>query len=240
MKKAAQARVFSGTGLRHIHENKGNQDCVAAGRTALYTAAMLADGVSSVRCGGEGARVVCGELRRCMLRYPAFFMECDEKKLPDFILGQALQALRKEAGTESVREYASTLAGLLVEHRSGRLLYYSLGDSLGLCTKNDNCYVLVKPEDNADGCYVTVSVEAQIHMRIGKVEPEQYDTAIFFSDGAWRQIYSGTRLLPQVRDMLLHQDYDALEEFLAGSGAEDDFSFSAIIRKPADGKGETT
>lgn len=211
-------------------QKRENQDAVCCGRSGRYSVISLADGVSSCKRAGQGARTACEAVTNLLLKRAGYFLEADQSRAARLALSHIRYELnrRAEEDSEKIEEYSSTVASVLVDKKKGRLLCLSLGDSLILAVGYGRCRVLAAPSDSREGCCVTTTRGAE-GLILAKVEETDFlDSVVIFSDGAWRQMYAGSRLKPEAAALLASSDFEGLKAYLAAQDGPDDGSFAAV------------
>lgn len=228
---------FSTVGKHH----EQNQDFFLFDKNRAYCAMVLADGVSACSKAGKGAETVCRAVTEYLLQHGKRFFAMDSQEAINCLLDYILFQLKQTAEQESalLEEYSSTVACILVDRYQNQMLYFSIGDSLILASKEDRCSVIAMPSDSRDGCCVTTTFNASAMAKAGKIDTEKIHSVIICSDGAWHHMYHRNRLHPLVKETLIHQNYEQLKNFLMEKDRFDDCSFISVNlkeyqrRKPA-------
>lgn len=218
------------TGIYHKDRGKRNQDSVSSGKKGRYSVISLADGVSSCRYADEGAVIASSAITNLLLKNAKFFFEEDKAKIAELALSHIKHELREisqECGND-IEEYSSTVASILYDQKSKRLLFFSLGDSLILACKSGKCGILVRPSDSSNGCFVTTTVNADKMVRTGVIDGQKYDSVVILSDGAWKNILDNNRIDSRVKAFVEEGRYDQLSDYLLSQDCADDFSFVSI------------
>lgn len=221
---------FSETGLRHSLAKTENQDFIYSGENEQYKVISLADGVSTCAKSGTGARIAGQTVTDLMLQKGARFLTFNGKMVAGDVINHILYHLEQQADAdeESVNEYSSTLASVLMDKAERKLLYFSVGDSLIIASGNHSCRILAMPADSSRGCCVTTTRNAAYNAQAAVTDAKPYESVAIFSDGAWRPLFARNRLKPEVTELLAQQDYDSLKEYLLQQECMDDFSFIAM------------
>lgn len=220
---------FSTVGRHH----KQNQDKILFEKNRSYCAMVLADGVSTCSKSGKGAETVCYAVTEYLLKHGKRFFTMESQEAATCLLDYILFKLKQIAEQESalLEEYSSTMACILVDRYRNQMLYFSIGDSLILAVKEDRCNVVAMPSDSRNGCCVTTTLNASAMAKVGKLDTEHIQSVIICSDGAWHLMYHRNRLIPLVKETLIHQDYDHLKDILMEKDRFDDCSFISINLK---------
>lgn len=220
---------FSTVGKHHEY----NQDFILFDKNRSYCAMTLADGVSTCSKSRKGAEAVCYAVTEYLLRHGKRFFAMDSQEAVNCLLEYILFKLRQITEQESslIKEYSSTMACILVDRYRNQMLYFSIGDSLILATKEDRCSVVAMPSDSRNGCCVTTTFNASTMAKVGKIDTEHIQSIIICSDGAWHLMYNRNKLNPLVKEILINQDYDKLKNFLMKKDRFDDCSFISVNLK---------
>lgn len=217
---------FSTVGKHHTT----NQDYIASGKNRSYCAIVLADGVSTCTRSGKGAETVCHAVTDYLLQNGKRFFDMACQEGIHCLLSYVLFKLKEVAAQETadIADYSSTMACVLLDRYHPQMLYFSIGDSLILATKEDRCSVIAMPSDSRNGCCVTTTRNASAMAKAGKLTTENIHSVVICSDGAWHLMYNRNRLQPAVREILIHQNYDQLKELLLEKDRFDDCSFISV------------
>lgn len=230
-----------------------NQDYICSGGEGSFSVITLADGVSSCAKGGTGARISADTLTRILLKKGSLlqgFKEVQknkenpkykEKEIAEVVLAEIMFELEKIAAEDNVpvEEYSSTLAAVLHDRSTRKLLCISIGDSMIIGTSGEGCYVLTNPFESSAGCCVTTTEGAAAQAEVRIIDDSQFDSVIIFSDGAWRQLFERNRLKKEITGMLTEGDYDELSAYLKKKDGNDDYSFISMdIRKTSGARTE--
>jgi len=85
------------------------------------------------------------------------------------------------------------------------------------------------PADSRNGIPTTVDFDAEKNARSMLIESVDgkpiCDCFLLASDGAWQQLYYRGRLKPNIREMLINNDFDKFEEIFKGKDTADDCSY---------------
>lgn len=211
------------------------QDALAFRENGSISAIVLADGVSGGLFGGEGARCCADAAADLLMKKGRMLFNCDRKESAEFITGHVVYEQRRLAREmeQPEKEYASTLAAVFFDRQAEKLLYCSLGDSMILAVRREQCEILEQPPDSTYGCPATMTKHAEKGMATGVLDTRAIDAVYIFSDGAWEVMFEGGSLKADVRTMLVNRWYTDLQEYLQGQNCEDDCSFISIDMKSA-------
>ena len=228
----------TGTDVYQTGKKRENQDAVCCGRSRKFSVISLADGASSCKRGGKGARTACEAITNLLLKKGNYFLEFENDQIAGLALSHILHELKQKAAedSEQVEEYSSTVASVLVDKREGRLLCFSIGDSLILASGSGRCRVLSAPADSRGGCCVTTTRNAESMASVKVAETDFLDSVVICSDGAWRQMYAGNRLRPEAASLLAASDFEGLKKYLSAQDCPDDCSFVAVDLRRKNGR----
>ncbi len=207
-----------------------------AGNDGRLYAAVLADGVSLCSASRTGAEVACKVLLKLFLLKGDMLLDnseaCDNEGKSQLIISHVLYELAEKAKSEArdLEEYSCTLSGVLADSESGKMLYFSLGDSIIIAVSRCGlrCRILTRPDNNHEGICVTTTKDAAAMSKLGIESMKDFASVIIFSDGAWREIFNRNVIKNEVKEILAVQNYDKLKEFLKGREIFDDYSFIAL------------
>ncbi|MGN0484738.1 MAG: protein phosphatase 2C domain-containing protein [Lachnospiraceae bacterium] len=223
-------RKMSHMGRYHAEMNGENQDAICSGTEKDITVISLADGVSTCKEARIGAKIASEAITNLFLKKGKQFLEYEPQNIAAFTLSHILHQLNRQASedAENVDEYSSTLASVLVDKKKGKILSFCLGDSMILAIGKEKCSVLSMPSDSSSGCYVTTTKQVSEMAQVKVCDLGLMESIVICSDGAWKQMFCKNRLKPEVKDLLIHFEYEALEEFLMKQDCYDDYSFVAL------------
>lgn len=229
---------LSKTGDFHKQNNIGNQDCLVSGTDKRFSVISLADGVSTCSMSADGAVTAAEAVTELFVEKGDFFLEFDKEKTADRVISHILFRLKKQAQEKGidVREYSSTIASILYDKWTGKLLVLNLGDSLILASGNGKCSVLSHPSDSTEGCYVTTTKNAAKTMDVELLSRAGYDSVLICSDGAWRIMFEKNKMKHSVKNMIEEQNYVKLKRFMEMQDNADDCSFIVMDLNAAGGE----
>lgn len=221
---------MSEAGLHHNFDSNSNQDAVTYRENEDYFAMVLADGISMCKSSGAGARLTCQVIVNCLMEQAGCFFKSDADTNIICLIHRTLHELKKLAAAEGnpLEDYSSTAACVLLDKKTGRMFYYSLGDSLILSTREGGCRVVAMPADSRHGCYCTTTRDVQSTVSCDIINTAHINSVMICSDGAWRLMYERARLKDQVRSMLIDCDYQGLRDTLIKEERYDDCSFISV------------
>lgn len=215
---------LSGQGIYHKSHNIENQDFVLFGEDENFCAITLADGVSSCKYAREGAEIACEILCRLFLTKGDFFLSSDVLKysqnISKIILSNILRELKKKP---DIKEYSSTIAGVLYDKNNDKMLCFNIGDGMIAGEKGGMHQVLIRPYQNENGCCVTTTLGAENVAEIKILDAEKIKSAIIFSDGAWKKIFSDKKFAFLNR-------FEELDNYLNNANCIDDYSYISLSK----------
>lgn len=222
---------FSHVGTRHRSEGMMNQDVIVTGERGPLSVMALADGVSSCPHAREGAEISCRAVQALLLDKGHWFLQFDSKTATRFVLTQIRYELQKTADAcrENPVDYSSTLAFILLDQATNRIMYWNLGDAviLGICS--GNLRVIAAPTDSSCGCPTTTTKKVDSTVKTGVMTAEGYSSFMICSDGAWRTILSGGHMRKEPYKLLQTQQFDPFAEWIARQNPPDDSSCAILI-----------
>lgn len=244
MNRKYKSSGFTQVGTNHRSDDKNNQDAIISGKNQRYDVIVLADGVSSCKKGGEGARITVEAVKNYFLKWGERLINMYAPEREISIHQNIQRYLQKQAEEDGVDigEYASTLEAILVDKVSKKVMYASIGDGLILKTKNNKVAVVSMPTDSRNGTPTTV--DSSKYLETGVLEPVDgelaADSFMLCSDGAWKELYYRTNLRPEISEMILKRDYKGISEYLKGKKTFDDCSFITLDIEKVIEKGKQT
>ncbi len=220
---------FSELGTQHFNGTT-NEDVVCSGNNAARWVIALADGVTSCKMARKGAEIACRALTNLLLQKGDFFLDCEKEKTAKHIIAHIEHELKQHAteNNKLLSEYSSTIAGILLDKRSRRVMSISLGDSLIVYTEDRRCNMLSIPADSVEGCPTTTTINAWKLMEIQVMDANILDSVVICSDGAWHHMIKTNRLRQNIKTMIIDMKYEKLSEFLKMQNCRDDYSFISL------------
>lgn len=217
-------------GRYHDFNNDYNQDSVMYNEDKRFCAMVLADGVSSCDESAKGAEIVCSAVTEYLFRNGERLFCMRKHEIADCIISHILYELNIAATRElnEIEEYSSTVAFVLCDRHTGKMLYFSIGDSLIIATKRNNCSIVAMPGDSRNGCYVTTTENVSSLAKVGIIETDDMNSIVICSDGAWHLMYNRNRLAQDIKSLLIAQNYAGLKNVLTERERFDDCSFIFI------------
>lgn len=218
-------------GRHHNFNNACNQDSVMYSENKRFCAMVLADGVSSCSESAKGAEIVCSALTQYLLKHGERLFCMQNYEIAGCITSHILYKLdmtSKKEMKNDINEYSSTVACILCDRKTRKMLYFSIGDSLIIATKCNKCSIVAMPSDSRNGCYVTTTENVSSLAKVGIIETDEINSVIICSDGAWRLMYSRNRLDQNIKSLLIAQNYSGLKNILIKKERYDDCSFISV------------
>ena len=219
-------KKMSHIGMRHEAAGGENQDAFCYGKNGRYQVISLADGVSSCKEAKTGAEIASRAITELFLKKGNHFLGFENGQIAELALSHVLFELKRQAVEEKERleAYSSTVASVLYDQKSGKLLYYSLGDSLILAVEKGRCRILAMPSDSSRGCCVTTTKNVSKMIGAKVVDASNLESVVICSDGAWRQMFAINRLKPEAAALLVNHQFGRLKEYLMQQECFDDYS----------------
>lgn len=221
---------LSEIGNYHRNNNEENQDALSLGKNGRFSVISLADGVSCCKKAAEGAEIASDAVTNLLLKNGSFFLNLEKEKTADMVVSHILYELKRksEKSGYSVNDYSSTIASVLFDCKTGKMLFFNLGDSLIIATKGGKCKVISMPYNSLDGCCVTTTKNAKKAVNTEVINGFLYDSIVIFSDGAWKKILNQNYLKECVKTMIEGKEYEQLKDFFRKQNCSDDYSFIAL------------
>lgn len=225
---------FSNTGKYHLSNEIDNQDAFSTGCNDRFDAVVLADGVSSCKKSGEGAEITVETVKKVFLENGDIIMKSDIKESSWAVLSVLEKELEKKAvqDNEDVKEYASTLAAVLIDRKSKNVFIMNLGDSMIMGIKGMDIGIVGMPCDSSRGIPSTITKlsnhftdSLMINSKDGTFK---YDAFVLCSDGAWREMFYKGKIRNDVKEMLIKRNFNGLRNFLKDKNTMDDCTFVAL------------
>lgn len=225
---------FSKIGKYHLSNEIDNQDAFSTGSNDRFDAVVLADGVSSCKKGGEGAEITVETVKKIFLENGDIIMKSDIKESTWAVLSVLSKELEKRAAEdhEDVREYASTLAAVLIDRNTKTAFAMNLGDSMIMGIKGLDINIVGMPCDSKNGIPSTITKLSNHFtnaiMLNSKDGAFKYDAFVLCSDGAWREMFHKGILRNNVKEMMIKRDFNGLRKYLKEKNTFDDCTFIAL------------
>lgn len=223
--------MMSKTGTYHMQTHTENQDAVQSCAKGRLAGLFLADGMSACAQAGSGARRSCQAMKHLMMSKGDCLMDVfTETEIAELTLSHVQHELCLLAQREGnpVEDYASTLACAVLDRKTGRLLTLNLGDGLIAGVRRGELQILAMPDDTTDGCCGTITRNAAARTAVQVVDAAELDAVFVCSDGAWRELFDGTRLRAETARLLREGTCADLAEYLRQTEAFDDCSFVSM------------
>ena len=242
MERKYKSNCFSQAGTYHGSDEKNNQDAMVSDSNERFAVIVLADGVSSCKKGGEGAKITVETVKELFLKHAERLFLMEDVSIKQVISSKIKDELKTQAEKDGIdyEEYASTLCAILVDKKQNKAMFTSIGDSLILGVKNQEVYIVTPPADSRNGIPTTVMTDLSYY-KVGKLQPEKgelaVDSFIACSDGAWKELYRRGRLRPEVKEMIVKRDYKGVTEFLKDRHTADDCTFITLDSERVPEKG---
>lgn len=219
--------LLSDIGMYHRETDGENQDVVSHKECKRYSVISLADGVSTCSRAKAGATIASASIVNLLSKNASFFLEFDEKQIAEFTLSHILSELTQQAENDltDLCEYSSTVASILYDRVTRKLLFFNLGDSIIIAVENGMCKIISMTSNSMNGCCVTTTDGAIESIHTGVIEASSFDAIIICSDGAWHHMFEKNKLKPTVTTMLCGKHFNELADYLRNQCCYDDYSF---------------
>lgn len=225
---------FSKIGKYHLRNEINNQDAFSMGSNDRFDSIVLADGVSSCKKSGQGAEITVDVVKKIFLENGEIIIKSDVKESSAAVLSVLSKELEKVAklDNEDVKEYASTLAAVLIDRKTKNAFAMNLGDSMIIGIKGVDVNIVGMPCDSSMGIPSTITNLSNHFTDSIKINSKdgafRFDTYVLCSDGAWREMFNKGKLHNNVKYMLLKRDFNKLRNYLKERNTDDDCTFIAL------------
>ncbi len=221
---------LSEPGFYHVQECVPNQDCILAGTVNNYRVAVLADGVSTCRCSGQGAFLACSKTRSFLLNNAEDVFEYDKESIAEYIVDSVYRSLCEVSNVngDAPADYSSTLSAVLYDRRSHRLVCFHLGDGLILLANRKGCRALCIPGSRINGTAVTTTIGAHKVSVVVKEDISFDKHVLLCSDGAWENMYRKGFLKNEPLKYITKGRFNALDNYIRNTHPNDDYSYIAM------------
>ena len=218
---------ISETGLFHKRDGLVNEDHIMTGSTDRYRVIVLADGVSTCRCSGIGARIACEKTKDYLLGNAKDVFSYEEVTIAEYVLGLVNRAICETAESDGndICDYSSTLSAVLYDSETCKAIVFHLGDGLILLVNDNGCKVIGMPYDHSVGTPVTTTEGVCKMSIVRKIDTSDSSYILMFSDGAWDLIYTKGSLMKEVMNFIINGEFDKLNDYLRNRVPEDDYSY---------------
>ena len=224
--------------MYHRETNGENQDVISQKEGKRYSVISLADGVSTCSHAKIGAAIASASIANLFYKNASFFLAFDEKQIAEYTLSHILSELTQQAENDltNLCEYSSTIACVLYDRVTGKLLFFNLGDTIIIAVENGMCKIVSMPSNSINGCCVTTTEGAIESIHAGVIEATSFDAIIICSDGAWHHMFEKNKLKPEVTAMLCSKNFKELADYLNAQYCYDDYSFISLDTIQTDGR----
>lgn len=212
--------------------NTENQDAVLYEENDKIEFGAVADGVSSCRKSGDGARFAVELLRDILTKDCDYIFSLNEEKA-SYILADFLQRSLKEYAYKNgvkATEYSSTLSFTCRNKKTGRLMTFSLGDSRVYGVKNGSVICLDVCKLGASPSCSSMTEGAQECSSVAFFEDGDFDGYLIASDGAWRLMFSDDERSKKYKKLIAEEKIEQLKKEFEKEINNDDCSF--VYMKP--------
>ena len=103
-----------------------------------------------------------------------------------------------------------------------------------LAVENGRVYIFSMPSDSTSGCFVTTTRDAENNISIKTVSTNKMECIVIFSDGAWKHLFKGNKLKPEIIKIFENKEFEKLKVYLNQQNCFDDCSFIALIMSEKD------
>ena len=211
----------------HLAEN---QDIFLHDENALIEAVVLADGVSGSRLGKLGAQIACDTVMQILLAEGKHLFTMSKELVAHLIIERIMDKITQEKLCDLPSDCASTLAFACRDKAEGKLLTFTLGDTLLYTVSDTDCDLISQPDTDTEGkCCVTTTEDAAQRVSITMRDTADQSAVMLCTDGAWQSMYEDSRLNGELKSEIIAGNYDALKKHLQATMPDDDSSF--IIMK---------
>lgn len=223
---------FSEKGIFHIERDMENQDALVYAEKGSYTAIVLADGVSEFDRSGEGAVCAAQAAAKYLTENGNELFSCKTawivEQVSD-IIKETLAICAYENDCD-ISELSSTLAFVLTDSVSRRAICFNLGDGIIISASERECRIVLQPEIVNGGCYVTTTKGFERTVKCSIIDTSEISFFAVCSDGAWRAMYSRTKMRTDIKSAFMRGDSEYIFGYLLRTPIFDDHSviFSRI------------
>ena len=230
--------LLSDIGMYHRERDGENQDVVSQKEGKRYSVISLADGVSTCSHAKTGATIASASIANLFFKNASFFFEFNKKQIAEYTLSHILSELTQQAENDltDLCEYSSTIASVLYDRVTRKLLFFNLGDSIIIAVENGMCKIVSMPSNSMNGCCVTTTDGAIESIHTGVIDATYFDAIIICSDGAWYHMFEKNKLKPVVTAMLCDKTFNKLADYLSAQCCYDDYSFISLDTIQKDGR----
>lgn len=189
------------TGKRNLERNFECQDALEQAESPTAILTVVADGVTSCEHADKGAALSCEAIKKIMLNETEYIFNLSKERAAALIVKYVYNTLQKyaESQNEDVNSYSSTLSFVCYNKFDGRVMTFTLGDSLAYLIKDSELLLCGKPRVLGNGqTYSTTTEYAEEAVDINIFPRAHADRYILATDGAWKKFYLGGRLSKQI------------------------------------------
>ena len=216
-------------GSNHARTSIPNQDYVSGGidSTGRYKVIVLADGVSSCRYSGEGARIACIKTKQFLLDNAQKIFGYKNEVISEYVVGIVCLELSSYAERNGgiIADYSSTLSAVLYDSIERKAVIFHLGDGLILLVNNCDCRVVGVPSNNYQGTPVTTTEDVFKLPLVSRIDVQDNKYILICSDGAWEHMYSEGLLKSEISNYITSGNFAKLDNYIINKKPEDDYSY---------------
>lgn len=217
---------WSDIGTYHTEHGQENQDAITSYEKDGSSVVALCDGVTSCSHAKQGADIACASISNLFMKKGEKLVLFDIKEINSKTVSHILYDLKKNAEkTEaSVRDFSSTVSCVLYNKDINKLLCTNIGDSLVGAVGKNGFEVIMKPQHNPAGCYVTTTEDVEYAAETVILEADQYSSIFICSDGLWKQFFIKGQMKEDIKSFLCREEYEQLIEKVKDCKSRDDRS----------------
>lgn len=227
--------LYTKRGIYHRQRKESSGDIVRGLDNGEFAVLAMADGVSNCKCGVEGAGIVSAYAMDYVYNQYSTFRFLP-KEWPVFMLNLLKKKLNivAENNRNLYEEYSTTLMVLIIDRARGIMHYCNIGDGILMAIGERKCPIICMPQGGESGCPVITTEGIEKMMVSGEMNLDDVNSVMMCSDGVWRMMYSHNTLKPDIKEILLRENYVEFGEYIKMSHSTDDCSFAFLdVRRAA-------
>lgn len=220
---------FCKTGAYHLKNGEVCQDKAGYFETKDYVIAVIADGVTACEKSDEGADIICRAFISFVLDEQENVFVYSKEKLAYLMIEYLLYCLEIETAKkgDAIQEYASTIAGVVVDRRNRKAVIINLGDGAVFTFSSSRMLEQLEPKRiNGKPCLVTTK-ESYKAAEIKRLEVK-FGEGLFLCTDGFIEILERRGKDLDAKELIVGYDFSRLQMKLQLHDTMDDCSYIAI------------
>lgn len=227
-----QIHNYCKTGGFHTYHGEQCQDEILWTTAGSYDIAVLADGVSDCSQGKRGAQLACAAVVDFIRMEKENVFLYTPRKLSYLVMEHILYFIEMESfqnGT-AVCDYASTIAFICVDNKSGKMITFSLGDGAIIHLSGNEIQTITGSRRYYGNPVLTTTEDAYKYVEIQKLPMLIGNSVLLCTDGFLHAMGSNDACRRVLQEAMLQQGLSELDILLNNTNEPDDISYIHYTR----------